>query len=920
MVNQNTLKYISFYETSSRRLVTFILTACIIFLNLVKGNDSINDNFSFNNFENESTFDLFDHYSNNEESSFIENNIITKLDLINSKNRNLGLSTPLDMDAIFSAYSYGSANSLEVLNKGKRIYVTNQLNEYNVDTNSNVNINLSNLNSQIGTDLYRVVSMFYQKKSISDGDDYFVKYILSPNIIYSFTYQTKDPEKKKYDDFKANCNYTSSDISYNIHTISNTKGKKFYKLRVINFVLDEERKGVFVATYFNGTFTYVDFDRYIDLENVSSSYINSESVKNQTSNNNANISNNSNNNNNSTINSGNNSTSSISNSTGNSNSTSNTTSNRYLQTNSTKNSTNNTETEEKVTIPQYEKISKNYINLNSIPRTSGISFDDIFIFDHPYDKYTYIAIYRKRESALLIYELITDSKGGLVTALFYAEIYLKLYLTEPITQLVTNHEKEMETIMKFNLRTSNTGSSSSSIPSPVATPVPNPQNNQTINNSNTTSSNTTINSNSTSTNRILQNATNNNSTSDSSDSTKIFDNTNGYDITQLGISKGNMIIGTDQGLFILAQTNDKTPNSFKLIRSLTRVEYNSDKKVYNMKVLNFVVGNYYMYVLVKYFGIIQLELSTMGISNKFQYFHPYVKQMDFIINPITFTKYLGVSFQNTEEMNDLLFEINIDDEEKPTMNKVYTKSEPIDSKNFVTNDFFYTYLFDKNTKKIFMLRRGMINNIPHAIHTIDISPVVGNIGEFDMISVFNHSSDVNELSFVVENYMIFLNRLIFPPDRMVCKFTEPGYYNVTLEKFSEACEDSISFNYAYSYCQTLIYINFNVIGKSFSNVAIAFTVIGIIALIALVILLIILYIKNQYNNSKAKKKEPTREELYLDKFADIDRKEVIIKEEDEEKYKDQIEKEKQQIEHSNRIVINNVLKGNMLKKNLDDDL
>lgn len=857
---------------------------------------------------------------------------ITKydFDLTNSKNRMLGLNTPFDDQSIYSAFTLGSSSRLDVLNKGKRIYVTNQLNEYNVDTNSNVNINLSNLNSQIGTDIYRVVSMFHQKKSISDGDDYFVRYILSPNIIYSYIYQQEDPKTKKYDDFKANCNYTSTDISYNIHTVSNIKGKKFFKLRVLNFVLDEERRGIFVATYSNGTFTYVDFDRYIDLENISSSYVNSESIKNQTTNANANINTNTNTNtntNNNKTNTNNSTNSTATNSTTQQN-------NRYLQSNSLNSSNSSNSTDDQPYIPNFEKFSKNYINLNSIPRTTGIKFDNIFIFDHPYDKYTYIGFYRKEQSALLIYELVTDSKGGLVSALFYAEIYLKLYLTEPITHLITDHEEQMEKIMKFKerIKTDTSNIQSSTVSSTTNT---NTSNNFNISNNTTNANNSNIsnnttnttNSNSTTSIRLLQNNSSdvavmvkNSTISENNNSSKVFNDANGYDVTQLGIYKGNMIIGTDQGLFILSQTSDKTPNSFRLIRTLTRISYINDNKLYNLRVLNFVVGNYYMYILVKYFGIVQLELSTMGISNKFQYFHPYVKQMDFTINAITFTKFLGVSFQNTNEMNDLLFEINIDDEEQPLINKMYTKYEPIISNNFVTNDFFYTYIFDKSSKKIYMLRRAMINNIPHVINSIDVSSIVNNLSDLELVSIFNQSSDINELAFVVDNFMIFINRIVFPPDRMICRFNEPGYYNVTLEKFSEACDDSINFNYAYAYCQSLIYVNFNVIGKSFSNVAIAFTVIGIIALIGLIILLIILYMKNQFNSQKVKKKEPTREELYIDKFADIDRKDVIIKEDDddEEKKQKDFEKEKKEIEQSNRIVINNVLKGNKINKNLDD--
>ena len=435
--------------------------------------------------------------------------------------------------------------------------------------------------------------------------------------------------------------------------------------------------------------------------------------------------------------------------------------------------------------------------------TDNQNIEDFFITDQPYSPESYLSLINENQ-VIMVFKIYLDEKtGNLKEVKYFTEIMFNLTAGQ---SYITYLNSQKNPIIANNTNTTNTT-------------------NTFVNNTNTELKTTYI----------------------ASDDNQIY-------------------VGTQQGLFIYLLTT--SPNTFSLQRKIYNVEnkktYLLDKDIIPCHVLAIQILKYNTFIAINDFGLIQIEKLTTSLTN-FQFLLK-ISNIDLIINPIMLTKYIGISLKSDGQSGEFFVELNVDDEAKPLINKVYLKNSNLSLYEFVSNDFYFSYVFDKESKQIILLRRGMLNNIPTVTYMVSIKGFNTSLDTFNIISIYNFNTKLNEIGFIdyeSEN-MLILRELSFPEDLMECKFYNEGYYNVTLEKIAEACNDSLKYDYAYSYCDFMIYLNFNVIGEGFSDIQIIGIVIGIVLSVIVLMLVIVLFIRYYFKNQQISKPKPKREELYMD--------------------------------------------------------
>lgn len=334
------------------------------------------------------------------------------------------------------------------------------------------------------------------------------------------------------------------------------------------------------------------------------------------------------------------------------------------------------------------------------------------------------------------------------------------------------------------------------------------------------------------------------------------------------LSKNKILICSSEGVYEYMYNNDLKIYKLKTI-ILNFIYFKSSSESINVKAncLSIIALNKSSFIAIKSFGLIQIENNNLRLTNyKFELSN--IVSLDLIINPILLTKFLGVVLDNTINKPEFLIEINVDDENNPLINKVFTSITYLNLVNNILNDFYYSYILSPENTKLIVIRRGVINNIPTISNSVNLSKISSNYTNFKLHSLYSYDDNLNLLSFINYNTNVIMSitEFQYPDDYLICSFNKAGYYNITFEKYAEACENSLKYNYAYAYCNMYIYFNLRIYGKGITDVQIIGITIGVMIFAGLVIFIfiVILTLRDYFNKRKLNKPKPKREELYLD--------------------------------------------------------
>lgn len=299
---------------------------------------------------------------------------------------------------------------------------------------------------------------------------------------------------------------------------------------------------------------------------------------------------------------------------------------------------------------------------------------------------------------------------------------------------------------------------------------------------------------------------------------------NSTSITKIGIYGENILIGTkDNGFMALTNiASTGLASSFVMWQNKFSLTLSNNKTVV---VNDFVVNQKSIYLICEDLGMVILDL-TNNFLIKSTYLHPSMTQIDFINNPYLGSKFVGVGLNNANNIYEFFIEFLIDDEFNPLVNKVFTSDSLVGYDSFKTTDLFYTYIFNKITQSIIIIRRGMINTIPSEFYNIYIGDLLAQnafeYGYNPLITLYDFS---NAYIFpaIVTNGLFLINSITMNYDNLICNFKDGGLYNVTMTLKGEVCAKSLNSGYLYTSCDKIINVSFMIYGDSSQEV------IGIIA-------------------------------------------------------------------------------------------
>lgn len=334
-----------------------------------------------------------------------------------------------------------------------------------------------------------------------------------------------------------------------------------------------------------------------------------------------------------------------------------------------------------------------------------------------------------------------------------------------------------------------------------------------------------------------------------------------YIVSKVGHKDNKFFLATSQGIFIFSR-NPLSQQYDVLVKKIETVYDNQSNSFIPVYALDMVIARSHAYVAIKDHGVRILKLDTLNFIG-YTFILKNIRSLDLVVNPLMFTNYLGIFADNNKDNNEFFIELNIDDESNPNINKLFMSTQNLGKIRPITNDMYFTYFYNSDLNKLTMIRRAMLNNIPHTTYEIDLEDRGTNSSEVRLTSLYNNYTQLNEICLMRNTTSVLVENFRFPPDQLMCKFNQPGFFNITLEKYAEACEESIKFNYAYSFCDFIIYLNFDSIGEKLSDSVLTGVLIGPIAFVLICIIAIIIFCKF-YVKKTVHKPKPRREDLYMD--------------------------------------------------------
>lgn len=363
-------------------------------------------------------------------------------------------------------------------------------------------------------------------------------------------------------------------------------------------------------------------------------------------------------------------------------------------------------------------------------------------------------------------------------------------------------------------------------------------------------------------------------------------------ISKVGYLLNDIVVGTDKGLIVYnkkiifndnSNTNITSENGDSSIFSETIYEIKRNITLFDTsngfrRILN--ITDFYclqttVYLLINEFGIKIIDAYSMGFL-PFEFNKRNSIGMDLYVNPLLVTKFVGLFIESSRDENEFLIEFNVDDERNPLINKVFVSSSKVYTKYRSHYDMYLDIMFQEQENSLIVIRRGMLNNIAHQSYKLNLNSTVEKpLKNPQITTVYNPTSELNELVLIdnANRISYFLSNFENQPDIMNCGFKDVGFYNITMEKYAESCQESLNYNYAYAFCNFIIYLNFRSVGEDMRDLTILGIVLGSLCGVIIVMFVIFLFIKTQccndfsmFSGNKNDKKAPSREELYFDAF------------------------------------------------------
>lgn len=368
-------------------------------------------------------------------------------------------------------------------------------------------------------------------------------------------------------------------------------------------------------------------------------------------------------------------------------------------------------------------------------------------------------------------------------------------------------------------------------------------------------------------------------------------------INKVGYVEDNFILGTSYGLIVYQKipnppsqtaetvaSSSSSSNNTVIAPDTQSYQYKQIRRIYlfntpdaSVEILNvgdFCVLKYTIYILAKGYGVKLIDKVSLGYVENIEFIHTKMQSFDLVVNPILNTKYVGITISEDPEFDEFYLELVASDEMKPQINKILSSSANVTTSTYSSQDLFFGSIYNAYTNEIIMIRRGLVNSIPFQTYKLNVSDLISSDSPKDLFltTFYSVEDSLSKLVLVdpVSNRAMIFDSIELPYDELSCLLSKPGNYNITMEKYGEACKSSIDEDYAYAYCDYVIYASYMSIGPDMTDLTSLGIILGSLCGFLVLVFLLFLTFKTQCCTdfsvfTRSKKNAPSREELYKDK-------------------------------------------------------
>ena len=338
-----------------------------------------------------------------------------------------------------------------------------------------------------------------------------------------------------------------------------------------------------------------------------------------------------------------------------------------------------------------------------------------------------------------------------------------------------------------------------------------------------------------------------------------------------------LFLATSSGLQFFINNNNFMSGPYLSQGYFQNVSFNKSNNIINFVPNKLYIQKNTLVALMPYQGLKILDLSYINvnktgfnssylnavISTTSEFFHPYVFTMDEFANDFTGQRFVGLAIDQTlnfAKVPEFFIELLLEGNGKISIFKIFNSGpSPITYDN-IRSDDWYTYLLDKTSLSVFMIKRGRLPNLPNKIYKLPVNVpdtyrVNFNTNELTKLYlVFENQSGNYSVVFTNSNITTVLSYIYEIQADLDCMINEPGNYNLAFSGMAEVCSKDTKdvFYDVNNYCaiNSLIKVNASIGDNSntstfyFPNnknnntgLLILVSIIGIIILISILIII-----------------------------------------------------------------------------------
>lgn len=338
----------------------------------------------------------------------------------------------------------------------------------------------------------------------------------------------------------------------------------------------------------------------------------------------------------------------------------------------------------------------------------------------------------------------------------------------------------------------------------------------------------------------------------------------GCEIKQITHNDKFYFIATDQGLNIFS-----------------RADNNSFKTVCNGEITDLIVNNNTLYAIKKNDGLYFVDLSIQSDNYEATkiFSHTRLEKFDYALYEMdekNSTYFVGIAVNNSpsEGIPEVLIELIAygDYERSPKINKIFVTGTNINIKDIATDPYsYFSYIFDRETKKLYILTRTVPNFQDSLNYVIDLSEDIktsSSISEDDYLYFVTPDGNEKEqiVSIKTGNTIHLVGKVNRETQSLTCNFKKKGNYLQSLTLGGDCSTyDSTTSKYVLTGCERNYFFSMVVKEEKRNRVGLwVALVIGIIITIGIIIVVVCYTFKRKSNLPREDRtnysKGPTAEE------------------------------------------------------------